>query len=81
MIGTIDYSASAELYATATGKLRGSRYLRFDSFAEALRFAVEQLPREALRSLIIEAGDERYDGKAVQALYEAPAYPLARPAT
>lgn len=78
MTETIDYSASAELYANATNGPRRSRYMRFPSFAEALRYAIEQLPGDALRSLVIEAGETRYDGKAIRALYDAPTYPLAR---
>ncbi|WP_055045611.1 hypothetical protein [Devosia sp. A16] len=80
MTEAVDYLASAELYAVGTSRLLGaSRYMRFASVAEALRYAVEQVPVEQLRALTIEAGEARYDGKAIRALYDAPAYPLQRP--
>jgi len=33
-----------------------------------------------LRTLTFETGEARYSGKAVRALYDAPAYPLPRTA-
>ena len=75
-----DYDASAEIYPS---RARGSRrhpvgYKRFDSAAEALQFAIEQLPAEALVGAYLEIGEERYDAREMRALYDAPAYPLPR---
>jgi hypothetical protein len=44
---TFDYTALAELYPTRSYKRRGMRYL-FEVAAEAVRFAVEELPAELL---------------------------------
>jgi hypothetical protein len=75
-----DYDAAAEIYPS---RARGSRrhpvgYKRFDSTAEALRFAIEQLPADALVGAYLEIGEERYDAREMRALYDAPAYPLPR---
>jgi hypothetical protein len=71
-----DYSAPAELFA-AHGRV-GLRYRRFSKAAEAIRYAVEKLPGEALRVASIEVDDERYDARQSRALYEDDGYPLAR---
>jgi hypothetical protein len=75
-----DYDAAAEIYPSRS---RGSRrhpvgYKRFDSAAEALRFAIEQLPAEALAGAYLEIDEERYDAREMRTLYDAPAYPLPR---
>jgi hypothetical protein len=79
MSADIDYGESAELYLSSTGiGPRSSRYMRFSSAAEAIRYAVEQIPTTTLRSAAIEAGDHRYEGQDIRALYDAPDYPLSR---
>ncbi|WIY51821.1 hypothetical protein O9Z70_10020 [Devosia sp. YIM 151766] len=79
MSASLDWSASAELYSSvATFKSRNSRYQRFPSAAEAIRFAIEEMPRATLRSVALECGDERYEGEAIRELYHAPDYPLQR---
>jgi hypothetical protein len=74
-----DYDAPAELF---TGRsIRGSRavrYHRFDSGAEALRFAMETLPREHLLAAVLKVNEERYRHGEIQRFYEAKDYPLAR---
>ena len=77
-----DYDAAAEIYPS---RARGSRrhpvgYKRFDSAAEALQFAIEQLPADALVGAYLEIGEERYDAREMRTLYDAPAYPLPRTA-
>ena len=49
LVRAFDYRAPAELYASAskTGK-RPMRYTRFKSAAEAIKYAVEELPPEVL---------------------------------
>jgi hypothetical protein len=75
-MSNFDYSAPAELFA-AHGRA-GLRYRRFSKAAEAIRYAVEKLPGEALPTISIEVDDERYDAKQIRALYENDGYPLAR---
>ena len=74
-----DYDAPAELF---TGRsIRGSRavrYHRFDSGAEALRFAMETLPREHLLAAVLKVNEERYRHGEIQRFYEAKGYPLPR---
>jgi hypothetical protein len=78
---SIDWSAPAELYSSAaTFKARNSRYMRFPSAAEAIRFAIEEMPRADLRGVAIECGDDRHEGEAIRALYYATDYPLQRDA-
>jgi hypothetical protein len=75
----LDWSAPAELYSSvATFKTRNSRYMRFPSAADAVRFAIEEMPRAALGGVAIECGDDRYEGETIRALYDAPGYPLQR---
>jgi len=71
-----DYAAPAQLFA-AHGRA-GLRYRRFSKAAEAIQYAVEKLPGEALRATSIEVHDERYDAKQIRTLYESDEYPLAR---
>jgi hypothetical protein len=74
-----DYAAPAELF---TGRsIRGSRtmrYHRFDSGAEALRFAMETLPREQLLAAVLKVDEIRYRHNDIHRFYEAKEYPLAR---
>lgn len=77
----IDWSAPAELYSSkASFVTRNSRYMRFPSAVEAIRFAIEMLPRGMLVGVVIEFGDDRYEGEAIRALYHATDCPLQRKA-
>ena len=71
-----DYAAPAELFA-GHGRA-GLRYRRFARSAEAIRYAVEKLPTDALPVAAIEVADERYDGAQIRALYDSASYPLPR---
>ncbi len=53
-------------------------YRRFSTAAEALRYAIEELPTPLLNGTVLEVGEERYDAALIRALYDDPAYPLAR---
>ena len=75
-----DYGREAELFPTRT---RGPRrqpmsYRRFDHAAEAIRFAIEELPRDLLAGAYLEVDEERYDAVAIRRLYESAEFPLAR---
>ncbi len=75
----IDWSRPAELYSSsASFGARKSRYMRFPSLAEAIRYAVEDLPQAQMRALVLESGDDRHEGDSIRALYDAPDYPLQR---
>ena len=81
MPAAVDYSAPADLYP-ARNRFRKSplRYMRFDSVAEAVRYAIEETPREQLNGTLIESEEQRYQGEAIDALYKSADYPLPRPA-
>ena len=74
---SIDYSAPAEIYARRPRMEKGLFYRKFSSMAEALRFAIEDLPN-GLTSVLLEAEDVRLEGATIWAMYEAADYPLPR---
>lgn len=74
-----DYTGSAGLYAgNAMVGRRGPRYRRFETAAEALRFAVEDMPDIQQRGSLLEVDEARFDHNQIRALYDAPDYPLLR---
>jgi len=75
-----DYEAEAELFSVRNGKSRSqsSGYKRFDRAAEAVRFAIEDLPSEQLLRAHLQVDESRFDGVGIRRLYDATAFPLAR---
>jgi hypothetical protein len=74
-----NYNAPAELFPSRVRK-GGSRvtYRRFDTAAEALRFAVEQMPAPVLIGSYLEVDEARFGVQEIRSLYESAAYPLPR---
>lgn len=56
-------------------------YGRFARAADAIRFAIEELPPELLRDARLEVDEETFDREGIRRLYESREYPLARRAT
>ena len=78
-LGAFDYGASAELFPSRNRKMRGpAAYKRFDSAAEAIQFAVEQLPEPALRGAYMEVDETRFGHQEILYLYGHDRYPLKR---
>jgi hypothetical protein len=75
-----DYGCEAELFPTRSRKSRNRyvRYRRFANAAEAIRFAIEELPADLLVGAYLQVDEERYHGDGIRRLYESTDYPLAR---
>jgi hypothetical protein len=84
-----DYTANAELFDYDTeaelfpAKVRNSRrqplgYKRFARAADAIRFAIEDLPPQLLIGTYLEVDEVRYEGMQIRRLYDSADYPLSR---
>jgi hypothetical protein len=76
-----DYDSEAEVFIAAGG--RTSRrpppgYRRFARAADAIRFAIEELPPQLLVGVCVEVAEERFEGQDIRRLYESVDYPLDR---
>jgi hypothetical protein len=75
-----DYGAEAELFPTRAR--RGGRppigYRRFARAADAIRFAIEEMPSGSLVGAYLEVNEVRFDSGEIQRLYESAEYPLER---
>jgi hypothetical protein len=76
-----DYGAPAELFPSRNRKIRQLlKYRRFDKAADAIRFAMEELPNALLLGAFIEVDEARLGHKDIRDLYESADYPLKKPA-
>jgi hypothetical protein len=73
---TLDYEAGAELFIAH--RRRGAGYMRFDRAADAIRFAIEELPPQSLLATHLEVEEARFDGDEIRRLYEGAEFPLPR---
>jgi hypothetical protein len=75
-----DYSTEAELFSGRPGNSRRHPvgYKRFARAADAIRFAIEDLPPHLLSGTCLEVDETRYEAQQIRRLYESRDYPLAR---
>lgn len=74
-MAAFNYGIEAGLF---TAKRVGLEYRRFARAAEAIRFAIEELPSNVLGGCCLEVDEDRYAGKAIRGLYESADFPLPR---
>jgi hypothetical protein len=77
-----DYATDAELFSSKFSR-RGRRpliYRRFVSAAEAIRFAIEDLPAQFLVGTYLAVGESRLAIAEIRQLYASSQYPLERKA-
>jgi hypothetical protein len=77
---TIDYDAEAGLFSgkPRTPWRKQVGYKRFARAADAIRFAIETLPPEALPGASLEVGEDWFNHLDIRRLYDHEAYPLDR---
>jgi hypothetical protein len=72
----IDFSAPAELFPSRNRKVASKiKYRRFDKAADAIRFAIEDLPEPLLLGATIQIGDLRLGHQDIRSLYASENYP------
>jgi len=74
-----DYHAPAELFSAAgRGFCRHPmQYRRFDTGAQAVRYAIETLPAALLPGSVIQTDDDRFDAQQIRQLYRFLDLPLS----
>ncbi len=79
-MAAFDFGALAELYpCKGRGGARSPvTYHRFETAAEAIRFAIEELPPALLNGAILEIDEDRYHKDQIRAFYDSKEFPLAR---
>jgi hypothetical protein len=71
-----DFGAPAELFPSRNRKIPSKvKYRRFDKAADAIRFAVEELPEPLLLGAYIQIDEQRLGHQDIRALYESERFP------
>jgi hypothetical protein len=79
-MATFAYNAGAELFLLSNRWSPGTpvAYRRFARAADAIRFALEDLPPALLVGAFLEVDAERFNRNGICPLYESADYPLTR---
>lgn len=78
---TVNYAQPAELFPGKNTKgLNQIGYRRFNSVADAVRFAVEDMPAIFLRGAVLQVNETRFNASQIRGLYDADGFPLDRAA-
>jgi hypothetical protein len=67
-----------EAGAARAPRRKAITYRRFPSGAEAIRYAIEELPPAHLPASVLVVNGDRHEGPAIQELYDSADYPLRR---
>jgi hypothetical protein len=75
-----NFNTAAELFPAAIRKKKraGFAYRRFGTAAEAVRFAIEELPADSLNGAYLQVEEARFDQSGIRTLYDSEAFPLPR---
>src|ERR1700758_4519437 len=75
-----NFNTAAELSPAAIRKKKraGFAYRRFGTAAEAVRFAIEELPADSLNGAYLQVEEARFDQSGIRTLYESDASPRPR---
>lgn len=77
-ITDFDYDAPAGVFTRMRyGRAGAAKYRRFNTAAEAIRYAVEELPKPLLPGITMEVGEDTLDHQQIIRLYEDPRFPFA----
>jgi hypothetical protein len=79
-MSAFDYASEAEFFPSRTRKASRQLggYKRFARAADAIRYAVEELPPRLLVGAYLEVDEERFDEAGIRRLYASENYPLPR---
>src|ERR1700753_1251568 len=79
-MASFSFNTAAELFPAAIRKKKraGFAYRRFGTAAEAVRFAIEELPADSLNGAYLQVEEARFDQSGIRTLYESEAFPLER---
>src|SRR5690242_21146885 len=75
-----DFEAEAELFPTRSRSSHRQPvgYRRFGRAADAIRYAIEELPAEFLVGAFLEVNEQRFGDAEIRDLYARVDYPLKR---
>src|SRR5882762_8154598 len=67
------FNTAAALFPAAIRKKKraGFAYRRFDTAADAVRFAIEELPADSLNGAYLQVGEARFDKNGIRDLYDS----------